>query len=269
MMKDLKITTVQTKLYWEDPVRNLKMFSRILNKLPGKSSDIIILPEMFTTGFSMKAEMLAEAPGGLSMQWMEEMASSLKSVICGSIIIYDKKKFYNRFIWMQPDGTVYHYDKRHLFRMAGENEIYSPGNDKRIIEYKGWKICPQVCYDLRFPVYTRNRMQKKNIKGRYDYDLLIYVANWPSARRYAWEQLLIARAIENQCYVAGVNRVGKDAKDNRYAGGSAVIDFKGELLNKKFREGTIIDTSSISMKTLTEFRLKFPVLADADTFQLL
>lgn len=267
-MKNLKVTTLQSKLHWENPVKNLKMFTSELNTIAKGSTDIIILPEMFSTGFTMKAEMLAESMEGLSMQWMSEMASSLKSVICGSLIIQEKNKYYNRFIWMQPDRNYVHYDKRHLFRMAGENEIYSAGKQKVIIPYKGWRICPQVCYDLRFPVFSRNRAEKRSMIYNYEYDLLIYVANWPSVRRNAWNQLLIARAIENQCYVAGVNRTGKDDKGNIYSGGTAVLDFMGYPLHKTVRDIKSTETISLSLSELKEYRKKFPVLADADKFEL-
>lgn len=264
MNKDLRITLVQSSLFWEDHVKNIRSFNKQLSTLEKGSSDLIILPEMFSTGFSMIPGKHAEEMGGLSMQWMAESAASLKSVICGSLMIKEKGKYFNRLIWMQPDGQFQQYDKRHLFRMAGEDKNYSAGKKKIITEIKGWKICPLICYDLRFPIWSRNRMQQKGSSMLFDYDLLIYVANWPAVRSYPWKQLLIARAIENQCYVAGVNRVGKDGNAFAHSGDSVALDPFGQKISSIKANQKAIETIKLSAKALTDFRKRFPVFRDAD-----
>jgi predicted amidohydrolase len=195
---------------------------------------------------------------GETIQWMKQNAHKMNSAICGSIIIEEDTKYFNRFIWVNPDGSIHHYDKRHLFSFAGENENYTPGNEKIIIEYKGWKICPLICYDLRFPVWSRNSE---------DYDLLIYVANWPDKRKSAWKSLLTARAIENQCYVIGVNRVGEDSK-NYYSGDSSLINALGETL---YTNSHIEETYSntISKYDLNKVRTQLPFLNDKDNFKII
>ncbi|MBX9853330.1 MAG: amidohydrolase [Cytophagaceae bacterium] len=257
-MQDLKITLIQSPLHWESPEANLAMFEEKIWKID-ESTDIIVLPEMFTTGFTMNAEKLAEPLSFRTLKWMRQMAAQTKSVITGSIITKEKENFYNRLLWMEPDGNFSSYDKRHLFRMADEDKIYSEGKTKIIKEVKGWKVFPIICYDLRFPVWCRN---KKNA-----YDLLICVANWPSARRHAWNTLLRARAIENISYVAGLNRTGTDGRQLEYSGDSAVIDFKGEdICNFVDREE--ICTEVLSYESLKEFRKKFPAHLDADDFEI-
>lgn len=265
--KDLRITLVQASLQWEDVKGNLQMFSNQFNKLNRNETDLIILPEMFSTGFSMNAASLAERMDGISMQWMAETAAKLNAAICGSLIITEKKKYFNRFVWMNADGTYDYYDKRHLFRMGKENGIYTVGKKRLIINYKGWNICPMVCYDLRFPVWSRNGLNAQNDAPLYD--LLLYVANWPSVRSYAWRQLLIARAIENQCYVAGVNRVDNDGNGMEHTGDSAVLNPKGEYLLKLNPGKKQLATAILSFKELEGFRKIFPVMLDADKYRFL
>jgi predicted amidohydrolase len=261
-MKDLKITLVQTQLKWEDSLANIKHLNKLLFRIAPKSTDIIVLPEMFNSGFTMNVKQCAEAMNGFTMQWMQETAKSMKSVICGSIIIKEKNKYYNRFIWMRPDGTAEYYNKRHLFSMAKEDTVFAKGNKALIVELKGWKIMPLVCYDLRFPVWSRNI----DSKNKYRYDVMINVANWPAVRSYAWQQLLIARAIENQAYVCGVNRVGKDGNEIAYNGYSFALDMLGNKLStlKPNKEG--IETITLNYKDLLAFRKRFPANKDADQY---
>ncbi|MFN5356044.1 MAG: amidohydrolase [Bacteroidota bacterium] len=268
MPKNLRLTLVQSNLVWEDPVANYRRLSRILSSVERGSTDLVVLPELFPTGFSMEAKRLAEVPEGPSMQWMLEMAIGLRSPVCGSLIIREGKHFFNRFIWMEPDGRYEQYDKRHLFRMAGEDKSYTPGKEGIVIEHKGWSICPIICYDLRFPVWSRNRLLREGGKQRADYDLLLAVANWPSARSFAWKQLLVARAIENQSYVAGVNRVGTDGKGIRYDGDSVALDAMGSTIGslRKGQNGLINVT--LDWKHLSEVRKKLPFLQDGDAFSV-
>lgn len=256
--EDLKVTLVQSTLHWEDIQKNLEGFTeRIEKKLP--PSDIIILPEMFTTGFTMNSEALAEPMDGRTVRWMTDMAKQTGRVIVGSMIAVEDGRHYNRMVWMPPNGEYRTYDKRHLFRFAGEDQYYSPGKERCIVEWKGWRIQLSVCFDLRFPVWLRNRD---------DHDLLICNANWPEPRRDAWKTLLKARAIENQVYVAGVNRVGEDGKGMHYAGDSAVVHPKGHVIDapEPFEESSM--TLTLSANDLNEFREKFPVLLDRDEFRL-
>jgi omega-amidase len=258
-MKDLKITLVQPDVNWEDIELNLQMYKDCLREIKPAITDLIILPEMFNTGFSMNASLLAEQMGHKSMLFMAELASEKKCVVTASLIIDDNDNFYNRLIWMQPDGTYEYYDKRHLFRMGNEDKVYTAGANKIIMEVNGWKVLPLVCYDLRFPVWSRNR---------YDYDVLIYVANWPERRSYAWKQLLIARAIENPAYVIGVNRVGEDGNGIAHSGDSMVLDFKGEILVGLKDEKPAVVSAALNYEDLVQFRKAFPVLSDADNFTL-
>lgn len=248
----MKITLVQTALHWEDIEANLKMFSQKLADLP--PTDLVILPEMFTTGFSMNAAALAESMEGQSIAWMKAEAARLKAVVTGSLIIKENGHYYNRLIWMRPDASFEFYDKKHLFTMAKEEETYTAGAQKLIIEHMGFKICPLICYDLRFPVWNRNKE---------DYDLALYVANWPDKRSYHWRSLLTARAIENQAYVVAVNRVGTDGKDFYYSGHSSLIDPAGEILYQKADEEDIVHFT-ISKSHLQEVREKLPFLKDRD-----
>ncbi|MCC7233256.1 MAG: amidohydrolase [Bacteroidia bacterium] len=259
-MSALKITLIQSRLYWEKPGDNLSMFEKKILAIPDET-DLILLPEMFTTGFTMHASGLAEAPEGPSVQWMRRMAVKQKAVICGSLIIEENKKYFNRLIWMRPDGSFSHYDKRHLFRLAGEEMTYSPGNHQGIMHWKGWNIFPLVCYDLRFPVWSRR-------KKEMDFDLLLYVANWPEKRITAWKSLLPARAVENQAYVAGLNRTGDDGNGIYHSGESAVYNYQGELLSS-FRPGEeMMETIALNLEDLREFREHFAFGKDADDFRI-
>jgi omega-amidase len=265
-MEDIRITYIQSDLHWEKPADNLLMFSDKIAQAP--DTDLIILPEMFSTGFSMKPELFAQEMGGTSVQWLKEMAVKKGCVIMGSLIIAEGKDYFNRLIWMKPDGTWMMYDKRHLFRFGGEQNHYHAGSAKMKTQLKGWNVCPLICYDLRFPVWSRNQWNTQGPAPVADYDLLIYTANWPERRSHAWKTLLMARAIENQAYVAGINRVGKDGNDIYHAGDSALIDFKGEKLSKNNSGEELQETISISYSALTEFRKSFPAGMDADQFTI-
>ena len=259
-MKDnrLKITIIQADLAWEKKEDNLNSFSEKLNQIT-EPTDIIVLPEMFTTGFSMKAEKLAEDWNGKTIEWIKQKAKEKNSVIACSLIFSENKKFYNRLIWMNPDGSYQYYDKRHLFRMVNEQKYYTAGNTKLIVEFKSWKICPLICYDLRFPVWCRNQD---------DYDVLIYIANWPEKRIYTWKTLLLARAIENQAYVIAVNRVGKDGNGIIYSGDSAVINPKGYIISKTQPYKESVETLALSKDELNNLRKAYPVKLDADEFEM-
>ncbi|HBU78289.1 MAG TPA: amidohydrolase [Muricauda sp.] len=257
MSTTLNLALIQTDLYWEDPVSNRKMFEE---KIEGISDDVdlIILPEMFTTGFTMKPEkiLLSESKG--TLDWMKKTAQQQKKALVGSIIFQENGKFYNRLFFTAPDGTVETYDKKHTFTLAGEDEVYEAGNEKLIFEYEGFKICPMICYDLRFPVWSRNVE---------DYDVLIYVANWPSKRINAWDTLLKARAIENMSYCIGVNRTGTDGLDYEYPGHSAVYDVLGEPLAFSRDQEVLYATLNKERVTSTRKQLRF--LEDRDNFSLI
>jgi predicted amidohydrolase len=259
-MEDLNITIIQTHLYWEDAESNLKHFDSKINNII-IPTDIIVLPEMFTTGFTMNPKQFAEEHGGKGLRWMIEKAKQKNCVLVGSISVKDKGQFYNRLYWVKPDGSFQFYDKRHLFKMGNEDQFYTAGPEKLIFDYKGWKICPLICYDLRFPVWSKN--QKEN-----SYDVLIYVANWPEVRAYPWKQLLIARAIENQSYVVGLNRIGNDGNGVSHSGDSAVINPRGELMSTIQSHEDKAETLSLSYNYLEDFRSKFPVLLDGDEFEI-
>jgi predicted amidohydrolase len=256
-MSTLDVTIVQADLAWHDAKQNLEQFSETIVALD-KPTDLIVLPEMFTTGFTMDAKHHAEPMHGPAMNGMARWAESTGAAVCGSLIIQDGTRYFNRFVFMRPDGSVDYYDKRHLFRLAGEVEHYSPGDRQVVIEWRGWRLLPMICYDLRFPVWSRNRPD-------LDYDLLLYVANWPSRRHHAWRTLLRARAIENLSFLAGVNRTGIDGNDLPYAGGSAIIDYLGEdLLDLGDRAG--LATATLDKSALQRFRKGFPFHVDADDF---
>jgi len=259
-MNDLKITLIQSNLHWENCEMNLEQFSKKIC-LINEQTDLIVLPEMFTTGFSMQPERLAESMTGRTVNWMKEQAQQKQCVITGSFICEENGKYYNRLVWMKPNGNYSTYDKRHLFSMASEDRHYTAGNKKVIEEIKGWKICPLICYDLRFPIWSRN--QKTD-----PYDVLIYVVNWPERRTHPWKTLLLARAIENQCYVVGVNRVGNDGNEIYYSGDSAIINFKGEVISKTPTHEEFTETITLNYQNLEEFRKQFPVLNDADDFEI-
>jgi len=256
-MPALSVTVVQSKLAWHDAAANRDAFSKIINDIDGPT-DLIVLPEMFTTGFSMDAPNLAEPVDGESVDWMQAMAAQANAAICGSLIIKDDGHYFNRFLCVDANGIVTSYDKRHLFRLADEHDHYSQGNARVVFELKGFRICPMVCYDLRFPVWSRNRAE---------YDLLIYVANWPNRRQVAWDTLLRARAIENLSYVVGVNRIGSDGNDLPYSGGSAIIDYVGQdIANLGDAAGTA--TAALDLAPLEKFRDRFAFHLDADDFEL-
>lgn len=259
-MNDLKITTIQTHLLWEDVNANIAHIDQKVNLL-SEQTDIIVLPEMFTTGFTMNPLKLAEEHGGKGLQWMIEKAKEKQCVVTGSISVNHNSNYFNRLYWVKPEGTYEYYDKRHLFRMGNEHQHYTAGDKKLIIDYKGWKICPLVCYDLRFPVWSRNT--KDNT-----YDVLIYVANWPEVRSYPWKQLLIARAIENQCYVVGVNRIGEDGNKIKHSGDTGIINPRGEVISTTLAYEDKSETLALSYNYLKEFRKLFPVMMDADDFEI-
>jgi len=266
-MTNLKISIVQTTLHWENVDANLKHFGDKINFIT-EQTDVIVLPEMFTTGFAVDRTNLAEEHGGKSLQWMIAKSKEKNAVITGSIAVNDDGKLVNRLYWVEPSGKVLHYDKRHLFRMAGENKHFTAGGKKIIIDYKGWKICPLVCYDLRFPIWSRNKWKLTDGEVKAEYDVLLYVANWPEVRSYPWKQLLIARAIENQSYVIAVNRIGNDGNDFPHSGDSAVINPRGEVLTTLKAHQDAIETIEISTDYLKEFRKVFPVGLDTDDFEL-
>jgi len=261
-MSSLTISTIQTDLHWENKSVNLQMLEEKIATLYQKT-EIVILPEMFNTGFSMNAQSLAETMDGTSIQWMRRVSAENRIILTGSLIIEEEKKYFNRLIWMMPNGEFGYYDKRHLFAYSGEDKDFSSGNKRLVTSVKGWKLNMLVCYDLRFPVWAR---QSKNDNG-YEYDVLVYVANWPERRSHAWKTLLCARAIENQCYVIGVNRVGKDGNDINYSGNSLVIDPLGEVLYHMADEEDIF-TITLQKERLDEVRTKFPFLKDADRFNI-
>lgn len=258
-MENLKIAAIQTELFWEDITANLANLEEKLALIEGQP-DLILLPEMFNTGFTMNVGKVAEPMNFTTFKWLKQMAARSNAVVAGSVIICENGKNYNRLIWMEPNGNFDVYDKRHLFRMGGENEFYTAGKKRIIKEIKGWKICPLICYDLRFPVWSRNVAN--------EYDLLIYVANWPKPRAHVWSNLLVARALENQSYVFGLNRVGADGMGLEYSGDSAVLDYKGNMLSTLSNDEGILITE-LSKTALVDFRNKFPAYLDADEFKVI
>jgi omega-amidase len=263
-MQNLKISVLQSDLVWENVAENLKLFNKRISELT-ESTDIILLPEMFNSGFTMNVDDMAEAEPGATLKWLKSTAYGKKCAIAGSIIFNKNNKFYNRFCWVESDGEFRYYDKKHLFRFAKENERFKSGNDQLIIEYKGWKIKPMVCYDLRFPVWSRNKYKN----GNFAYDILVYVANWPEKRKHHWKTLLMARAIENMCYVIGINRVGVDGKGNSYSGNSLVISPKGDRIAELKNDEEDNVTVDLSFKELIEYREKFNVANDWDDFKII
>ena len=256
-MEPLRVTLIQQALCWENRDANLREFSALIAPLAG-TTDLIVLPEMFTTGFTMAPQGVAEEMDGPSVVWMQEQAALTGAVLTGSLVIRDEGCYYNRLIWMYPNGEMCWYDKRHLFTLAGEHRHYRAGDQRLIAHWKGWRICPLVCYDLRFPVWSRND---------HAYDLLIYVANFPARRSYAWSQLLIARAIENQVYTLGVNRIGEDGNGHSYSGDSALIDYEGQVI-ARFSNCNTVFTTLLQPDMQMEFQKKFHFLADQDKFFL-
>ncbi|WP_106478064.1 amidohydrolase [Phytohalomonas tamaricis] len=258
-MTELRTTLVQADLRWEDPKANCQMLDGLLHET--HATDLIVLPEMFATGFTMNSRAMAEPMAeSYTVEWMREQAQRSQAVVTGSVAILDQGSCFNRLIWAQPNGELIWYDKRHLFRMGGEHERYGIGSERRIVELCGFRILLTVCYDLRFPVWLRNVED--------EYDVMLCVANWPAARRHPWRTLLQARAIENLCYVIGVNRVGEDAKGLHYSGDSMLIDYKGEALIDEPRDMPFMRTGTLGLESLREFRSKFPAWMDADRFTL-
>jgi omega-amidase len=252
----LRVAAIQADLRWQNPEANRAAFDAVLDQL--SPTDLVVLPEMFNTGFTMHAAELAERENGPTTQWLRERARGLGSVIAGSLIIESGGRYYNRLVWMKPDGEAQTYDKRHLFRLAGEDKHYTAGNARPIMELKGWRIRPLICYDLRFPAWSRRRD---------DYDVLVYVANWPDRRHQAWQVLLQARAIENQCYLIGVNRVGKDGDGLNYAGGTVIHDALGETVASGGAAAGVV-SASLEYSSLARVRAKLPFHLDADEFEL-
>ncbi len=257
-MNDLHVTLLQTSISWHNASANLAHYTKLIDQLTS-ATDLIILPEMFTSGFTMSPAEVAEPMNGPSMRWLQAQAARTGAVITGTMVIEENGAFYNRLIWMQPDGHFHTYDKRHLFTMAGEHEHYLAGKDRLVVTLKGWRICPLICYDLRFPVWARNNDE---------YDLLIYTANWPNKRSYDWLTLLRARALENQCYVVGVNRVGSDPNGHEYNGDSCVIDpgWRHTLYHVEKTEAAHRET--LSAAHLQQVRKQLPFLEDQDSFRI-
>ncbi len=257
MSQKLKVSIVQTSLAWEAPEENRKKMDLLLEGLSGVS-DLVLLPEMFTSGFTMNPETVAEKMDGVTVSWMKAAARKTNAAVAGSLAIEENGQYFNRLVWANPDGKTFHYNKRHLFTLAGEHKPYQPGKERLIVEYKGWRICPMICYDLRFPVWARNDV---------DYDLLLFLANWPTPRVRHWDQLLIGRAIENQCYVVGVNRIGEDNNGHSYCGHSAVVDYNGTPL-VRIHDQEAVFTASLSRDDLLDYRKILAFLPDRDSFEL-
>ena len=253
----MKVSVIQSNLFWENIDKNLSQFEHKIRNLANQT-DLIILPEMFSTGFSMNPEKLAEAPDQKTFQWLKKMAKSTSAAITGSYIVVENEHFYNRLVWMQPDGNFQTYDKRHLFSLSEEPAHYTAGKKKLFVQWKNWKICPLICYDLRFPVWSRNVE---------NYDLLIYVANWPERRASHWRSLLVARAIENQAYTIGLNRVGMDGNEVYHSGDSSIIDFNGQILSHTAHNEAII-TLELDFEKQQVFRNKYQFLVDRHGFKL-
>lgn len=263
-MSDLNIAYIQTWLHWEDAPGNHMHFGQLFDRLKSQP-DLVVLPETFNSGFPVDAVRFSQPLEGPSMQWMAQQAARLNAVVCGSLLISSNNSYQNTFVWMHPDGTYETYAKRHVFRMGSEHELITPGSRLLTLELKGWRIRPMICYDLRFPVWSRNTYNN----NKWEYDLLIYVANWPAVRSYPWQQLLIARAIENQSCVLGVNRIGADGTGNAYSGHSCLLDARGQYISQAIAEKECVVESSISLDELLIFREKFNVGLDWDAFNIL
>lgn len=256
-MQPLTVSMIQTSTHWHDAAANREMFNNWLDQVPHQA-DLVLLPEMFSTGFTMDSAAVAESMRGETVTWLTEQAVARAKALCGSVVIAAEGEYFNRLICAMPNGELVTYDKRHRFRMAGEHEHYQAGGEKVVFEIAGWRICPMVCYDLRFPVWFRNTG---------DYDALICVANWPAVRQHAWNTLLRARAIENQAYVAAVNIVGRDGADVDYRGGTAVYSPEGETMAELFDSEQIV-TCVLDPEPMVRLREQFPVWQDADNFSL-
>ncbi|MCC5826265.1 amidohydrolase [Alkalimonas sp.] len=254
-MSVVKVAVLQTELYWQDPEANRQQLAGQIAALGGQ--DLIVLPEMLTTGFSMDSAAVAEPAGGETLRWLKQQAASSGAAVCGSVAVKEQGQYYNRLYFVTPKGESFQYDKKHLFRMAGEHHAYQAGTERVVVPWRGLRFCLQICYDLRFPVFSRNRN---------DYDVLIYVANWPAPRRLAWRTLLAARAIENQAYVIGCNRIGSDGNGVDYSGDSLVIDYLGQPLADGVERATVLQ-AELDGAALQQFKDKFPAYLDADTFE--
>ncbi|MBS0456173.1 MAG: amidohydrolase [Proteobacteria bacterium] len=264
-MKNLRVSLVQGATRWHDPAANRHYYGELIAPLHGRT-DLIVLPETFTSGFSNDAIGNAETMDGPTVAWIRAQAKAAKAAVTGSVQVRTPQGVFNRLLFAKPDGELLHYDKRHLFRYAGEHERYAAGRERIVVEWRGWRICPQVCYDLRFPAFCRNRFDVER-KGGLDYDLLLFVANWPGVRAYPWKTLLRARAIENLCYVVGVNRVGSDGNGLDYAGDSAVIDFLGQPASECGNAEVVVTATALAEELLAH-RKRFPAMLDADAFTL-
>lgn len=263
-MQDLKLLCFQSDLVWEKPKDNKAAFEKIILS-ETEFPDLIILPETFTTGFPVDPTCFSETENGPTIKWMRKMAQHTQAVICGSLLLKKANTYANTLIWMRPDGSYEYYDKRHVFSMGGEHETISPGNKQLIVELKGWKIKPMICYDLRFPVWSKNTLDKE---GNYAYDIAVYIGNWPAVRTYPWQQLLKARAIENLAYVVGVNRVGIDGQGNKYSGDSLVMDPKGYVLKRAEKGKEEVFAQTLSYDEIMEFRKQFDAAQDWDEFEI-
>jgi omega-amidase len=265
-MDKLKVTTIQTELFWEDQAANLRMFEERISAIPEKTH-LIILPEMFSTGFSMQPQRLAETMDGNTVQWMRLLSKAKGSIITGSVIIEENGNYFNRLIWMLPNGELGYYDKRHCFTLAGEDKHYTAGTKRLITSVGGWRILVQICYDLRFPVWARQQVHAEGQEPQTEYDVLLNVANWPAKRSLAWKTLLQARAIENQCYAIGVNRVGTDGFGLEYSGDTTIVDPFGEVM---YQQPGVeeVHTISLEKERLNQVREKLPFWRDADDFQV-
>ncbi|MGE5355373.1 MAG: amidohydrolase [Deltaproteobacteria bacterium] len=254
---DLRISGIQFDIAWENKECNIKVLEGLLNSVPS-DSEVVLLPEMFTTGFSMNPQNLAESMSGPTVQWMQKKATEFNFILCGSIIISENNTYRNRFLWVTPEGIIDHYDKRHLFAFAGENIHYRKGSKRKTFTYKSWKFMPGICYDLRFPVWLKNNI---------DYHVLLNVANWPTSRAAHWNAFLVSRAIENQAYIFGLNRSGIDGENRKYSGDSSIYDYEGKCIIKLGENEGII-TAILSMDKLMQYRSDFPFLKDQDFFDL-
>lgn len=258
MNTNLAVTIVQADIRWQNIDENLVYFSTLLSQIE-KTTDLIVLPEMFTTGFTLETQSMAEKTDSKALAWMKQKAQLYNASIIGSIIFEENKQYFNRLFFVKPDASYQYYDKKHLFRMGDEQLKFTPGNRNILVDSNDWKIRPLICYDLRFPVWARNTD---------NYDMLVYIANWPHARSEQWITLLRARAMENQCYVVGVNRVGTDGNNWIYSGNSLVINPFGKILNQNMSNGEFVETVELSMDDLNKYRESFPVLLDRDSFTL-
>ncbi|MCS7004276.1 MAG: amidohydrolase [Cytophagales bacterium] len=258
MSQDLNVSLVQYDIFWQDKIANLAYLEELLASLP--TTELVLLPEMFTTGFTMSVEKFAEPHNLTTFRWLQQMAKQKNTCIAGSYIVSENQLYYNRLVYVQPDGSFSYYNKRHLFRMGEEHLYYTAGKKHLVVTQKNWRIAFFICYDLRFPVWCRN--SKDN-----PYDVAVFLANFPSSRQHVWSTLLKARAIENACYTIGVNRVGIDGRDIEYKGGSMIVNFKGEIVAELFDTISILN-HTLSWEELVAFRQKFPVLLDADDFEI-